>query len=209
MVFLLLLAAVGGAVERSLFLLSIAGDGEAAERILLLRADLGQLSFLDLLCEFCWVLRFVVGRILCSSGLSSSVGMTADFTPMFTALEFLGLFVFFFAAVAGWFFVVLHAHLWISGLGEEGGGEGKVEELTAVFKYHEWFAAFQWLELAPCFGLGRFCGLNSSGVTQRPAELRLIDHTRKMMNSGDWDLVVILLLLRVLYAKKDCTVLDI
>ena len=41
------------------------------------------------------------------------------------------------------------------------------------------------------------------------AELRLIDHTRKTMNSGAWDLIVILLLLRVLYAKKDCTVLDI
>ena len=52
MVFLLLLAVVGGAVERSLFLLSIAGDGEAAERILLLRADLGELALLDLLCEF-------------------------------------------------------------------------------------------------------------------------------------------------------------
>ena len=52
MVFLLLLATVRGAVERSLFLLSIAGNGEAAERILLLRADLGELALLDLLCEF-------------------------------------------------------------------------------------------------------------------------------------------------------------
>ena len=52
MVFLLLLVTVGGAVERSLFLLSTASDGEAAERILLLRADLGELALLDLLCEF-------------------------------------------------------------------------------------------------------------------------------------------------------------
>ena len=52
MVFLLLLAAFGGAVERTLFLLSIAGDGEAAERIFLLRVDLGELALLDLLCEF-------------------------------------------------------------------------------------------------------------------------------------------------------------
>jgi len=207
--FLLLLLGVGGATEWISVSLSLAGDGVAVEWILLLRADLGQLSFLDLLCEFCWVLRFVVGRILCSSESSSSVGMTADFTPMFTALEFLGLFVFFFAAVAGWFFVVLQAHLWISGLGEEGGGEAKVEEPTAMFKYRVWFAAFECLESTPCFSLGRFGGWISGGVAQGPAELRLIDHTRKTMNSGAWDLVVILLLLRVLYAKKDCTVLDI
>jgi len=52
MVFLLLLVAVGGAVERSSFLLSTVGDGEVAERILLLRADMGELTLLDLLCEF-------------------------------------------------------------------------------------------------------------------------------------------------------------
>ena len=95
MMFLLLLLGVGGATEWISVSLSLAGDGVAVEWILLLRADLGQLSFLDLLCEFCWVLRFVVGRILCSSESSSSVGMTTDFNPMLTALEFMGLSVFF------------------------------------------------------------------------------------------------------------------
>jgi len=207
--FLLLLLSVGGETEWISISLSSAGVGVAMEWILLLQADLGQLSFLDLLCEFCWVLRFVVGRIPCSSGSSSSVGMTADFNPMLTALEFLGLSVFLLAAVTGWFFMVLQAHLWILGLGEDGGGEAKVEEPTAMFKYRVWFAAFECLESTPCFSLGRFGGWISGGVAQGPAELRLIDHTRKTMNSGAWGLVVILLLLRVLYTKKDCIVLDL
>ena len=49
MVFLLLLVAFGGAVERILFLMSIASNGEAAERILLLRANLGEL--ITLICS--------------------------------------------------------------------------------------------------------------------------------------------------------------
>jgi len=161
MMFLLLLLGVGGATEWISVSLSSAGVGVAVEWILLLRADLGQLSFLDLLCEFCWVLRFVVGRILCSSESSSSVGMTADFTPMFTALEFLGLFVFFFAAVAGWFFVVLQAHLWISGLGgrrrrrrQSRGADGCVQVSRMVCSFPMvgvrsllWFGKVLWVEL--------------------------------------------------------------
>ena len=182
--FLPLVAGDGGEAEWILFLLFVAGDGGTTEWILVLQALPGEFLCSDCSCEVGW---------------SPPVGMRMD----------LLCWVFLLAAGAGDASDRVGAALWISGPTDVGGFGAESKEPMAVGTNRESLAAFQHLGSALCFGLVMIGGWKSRCYARWPVELLRQRRRRKTKHSSVQGLVVIFFLLRVLYAKKDCTVLDL
>ena len=182
--FLPLVVGDGSAAGWILFLLFAAGDGGAAERILLLLEHPGEFVRLDLLCEAGW---------------SPSVGVWMDLLFGVLLLGF----------VVGVVLIGVRVACWVSGLAVAEGFGADSREPTAVLSNQRSLAAFQRLGSALCFGLVMIGGWKSGCYARWPAELLRQRRRRKTIHSSVQGLVVIFFLLRVLYAKKDCTVLDL
>jgi len=120
-----------------------------------------------------------------------------------------GIASFFFAVVAGWFFVCVRVDLWDYGAAEEGGGGAKAEVPTAGFSSRGWFAASLCAESALCFGLGKVGGWVSRSDARCAAEARQCRQWRKT-NSVSGGLFVIFVTSRGLSARKDvlCLILS-
>ena len=167
---------------RLVFLPLAVAAGDGAERILVLRVDPGELWFFGLACEVGWGPPGSRMDLLCC--------------------------VFFFGVAGLGRFAGVEVVLWFSGFVVAGGVGADSKTPTAVPKYRGSHAAYQGWKSALRVAKWKNGGSKSRRHAWRKAELRRQRLRGKTtINSRFKDLAVISVFLRVLSARKACTVL--
>nr|TKW41322.1 hypothetical protein SEVIR_1G306600v2 [Setaria viridis] len=169
--------------RRLLFLPLDVGVGVAVERILFLRADLGEVLFSDLSCEF-------------AGGSSVDDRMDSLFWVLFLGVA------------AAFSFVGLGVELRFSGLVGEGGRGAESKEPTADALFPRIPCSIPKFGVRSLIWKGGEGGLKIWGDAPWPEKIWRQLLPGKKVNSSAEDLVVISVLLRVLSARKECTVLS-